>query len=267
MSTGAEAQTAVLPARPLLSRAAAVRLTRWGILVVALALWQFLARNGASDSLLPPPSIIAGGLVAIFSDAGVVHALLWALIELAAAFALSVVIGSVVGYLVSVRLGVERVAMPILLLLYAIPQVTILPLFILYFGLGPASKIAFGVSHGLFPVALSVVAGLNAVKPHYLRWADSLGASRSKRILRVLLPQALPSLCTGMRLGMSTTLLGVLLAEIYVSSSGVGFYTQVFTDSSQGGELFALVFTLAAIAVVLTGAVRVVERRAARWRT
>lgn len=252
--------------RTRLSRAMAVRLTRLGILLLALGLWEFLARRGSSQSLVPPPSAIIGGLRDIFSDPGVLDALLWALIELAVAFALSVVIGCVIGYLVSARLSVERLTLPILLLLYAIPQVTILPLFILYFGLGPACKIAFGVSHGLFPVALSVIAGLKEVKPHHLRWAESLGASRWQRITRVLLPESLPTLCTGMRLAMSTTLLGVLLAELYVSSSGVGFYTQIFTDSSEGGKLFALVFTLAAIAIALTGAVRLVERRAARWR-
>lgn len=259
-------QSAPVGKAPRLSRRTAVRLTRWCILLLALGLWQILARRGDSQSLVPPPSAIIGGLKSIFSDRGVVIALLWALIELVAAFALSVLIGCVVGYLVSVRLSVERLTLPILLLLYAIPQVTILPLFILYFGLGAACKIAFGVSHGVFPVALSVNAGLKEVKPHHLRWAQSLGASRWRRIVRVLLPQALPTLCTGMRLAMSTTLLGVLLAELYVSSSGVGFYTQLFTDSSQGGKLFALVFTLAAIAVALTGAVRLVERRAARWR-
>lgn len=248
------------------SRAAAVRLTRAGVLLVALGVWEILARRGGADSLVPPPSAIFAGLKAIFSDRGVVNALIWALIELAAAFTLSVLIGCIVGYLVSARLSIERLTLPIVLLLYAIPQVTILPLFILYFGLGPACKIAFGVSHGVFPIVLSTVAALKEAKPHHLRWAQSLGASRWLQIRRILLPEALPALCTGMRLAMSTTLLGVLLAELYVSSSGVGFYTQIFTDSSQGGKLFALVLTLAAIAVALTGAVRVVERRAARWR-
>jgi len=239
---------------------------RGAIVLIAAALWEGLARMAGRGALVPPPSAIVAGLTAIFSDRGVVVALVWAMIELVVAFALSVVIGCLIGFLIAARASTERLALPVVLLLYAIPQVTILPLFILYFGLGAPCKIAFGVSHGVFPVALSTIAGLKDAKPHHLRWADSLGASRWRRFRRLLLPQAAPALCTGMRLAMSTTLLGVLLAELYVSSSGVGFYTQLFTDSSQGGKLFALVFTVAAIAIALTGAMRIVERRVMRWR-
>ena len=263
--TRAERPVSRLPVR--LDRSILVIVTRCIVISAAVVIWQIAAEHAGEGSIAPPPSRIFSGLVANLSDRGVTQALLWALVELCAAFALSTIIGSCAGYIIGARLTAERIGLPILLLLYSIPQVTILPLFILYFGLGPACKIAFGVAHGMFPVALSTIAGMKEAKRHHLLWADSLGASRWKKIKRILLPQALPTLCTGMRLAMSTTLLGVLLAELYVSSSGVGFYTQLFTDSSQGDRLFALVFVLAAIAVALTSAVRGLERRASKWRT
>ncbi len=238
-----------------------VRLLRYGLVTIALAVWELLSR-GVDHPQVPPPSLIAAAFVSILQDPGLLKALGGTLLELAAAFALSVVIGGVLGYLIAMGPRVERIGMPILLLIYGIPQVTILPLFILYFGLGAGSKIAFGVSHGLFPIALGLAAGLKRAKPIYALWAHSLGARFKLRILRVQLPQAIPALCTGMRLAMSMTLLGVLLAELYVSSFGVGFYVRAFTNSSQGPKLFALIFALAFIAVALNGIVSRIEKLA-----
>ena len=121
--------------------------------------------------------------------------------------------------------------MPIILLLYGTPQVTILPLFILYFGIGPASKIAFGVSHGIFPIIMTIVAGVQNIKPILLTSARSMGASRWQILRHVIFPHMIPSFFAGMRLGMTGVLLGVLLAELYVSTAGIGYFTTLFTQN------------------------------------
>ena len=105
--------------------------------------------------------------------------------------------------------------MPIILLLYGTPQITILPLFILYFGIGPPSKIAFGVTHGIFPIIMAIVAGVQNLKPILLTSARSMGASRWHILRYVVFPHMIPSFFAGMRLGMTGVLLGVLLAELY----------------------------------------------------
>src|SRR5262249_57602764 len=114
--------------------------------------------------------------------------------------------------------------MPIVLLLYGPPQVPILPFFILYFGIGPASKIAFGVSHGFFPILMLVVAGVQNVKPILLTSARSMGASRWQVLRYVIFPHMIPSFFTGMRLAMTGVLLGVLLAELYVSTPRLRYF-------------------------------------------
>ena len=131
--------------------------------------------------------------------------------------------------------------MPIILLLYGTPQITILPLFILYFGIGPASKIAFGVSHGIFPIIVTIVAGVQNIKPILLTarapWARAAG-----RFLRwVIFPHMIPSFFAGMRLGMTGVLLGVLLAELYVSTAGIGYFTTLFTQNFDPTKLLGLV--------------------------
>lgn len=243
-----------------------IRLAQLGLIVTLALLWEAASRMTGASTILPAPSTVIASLGPLYSDPALVQALLGTLFELATAFVLSVLVGGIIGYVLGRSLRIERIALPIVLLAYAIPQVTILPLFVLWLGLGAACKIGFGVAHGVFPVILSMVAGLRQAKPHYARWASSLGATPWQRFWRITLPQAVPALFTGMRLAMAMTLLGVLLAEIYVSSLGIGLYVRLFTDSMQGGKLFGLIFSLAALAVVLNAGVRALEERAGSFR-
>jgi ABC-type nitrate/sulfonate/bicarbonate transport system permease component len=149
--------------RPLVGQLASI--------VVFLALWEVAARWWIDPQFASPPSRVFANLPRLLSNPLVASAVAVAFFELAAAFVLSVAIGGLLGLLVGFNTFTYRSALPIVLLIYAIPQVTILPLFILYFGLGPPAKIAFGVSHGIFPIMLNVVAGIRSVDPIHLRCA------------------------------------------------------------------------------------------------
>ena len=94
-----------------------------------------------------------------------------------------------------------------------------------------------------------------------LRAARSMGAGRFDTLRYVILPHAVPSLFTGMRLGMTLTLLGVILAELYVSTGGIGYYTRLFAENYDPAPLFALIGSLAAIAILFNELVRLAERR------
>ena len=156
--------------------------------------------------------------------------------------------------------------MPIILLLYATPQITVLPLFILYFGIGPASKIAFGVSHGIFPIIVTVVAGVQNIRPILIVAARSMGAKRWQIFRWVIFPHMIPSFFAGLRLGMAGVLLGVLLAELYVSTAGIGYFTQMFTESFDPTKLLGLISVLALMAIAFNVALRRAEIHFARWR-
>ena len=127
-------------------------LARIGVIVLLFAFWEVAARRWVDPMFLSPPSRVFMSLQTVLETPGVPAALRITFWELGIAFALSVAIGLLLG-LCSGPCSLRRKSlMPIILLLYGTPQVTILPLFILYFGIGPASKIAFGVSHGFFPI-------------------------------------------------------------------------------------------------------------------
>jgi ABC-type nitrate/sulfonate/bicarbonate transport system permease component len=247
----------------LLRHAGVVRLGAVALLLIA---WEIAARWFIDPLFISPPSRVLLSLGAVWHTNGVPAALRLTLFELAVAFAIAVVIGLTVGLAVGLRPFARRSLMPIILLLYGLPQITILPLFILYFGIGPASKIAFGVTHGMFPIMIAIVAGVQNMKPILLVSARSMGASRWQILRWVIFPHMIPSFFAGMRLGMSGALLGVLLAELYVSTAGIGHFTTMFTENFDPTKLFGLVAMLATMAIVLNEIVRRAETKFSRWR-
>jgi len=238
---------------------------RLGVVGAILVAWETGARMFGDPLFISPPSRVLVAILHLVREKDVVAAVTLTCWELIAAFALSLLIGLIVGLIVGMHRFTRGSIYPIILLLYAMPLATVLPLFVIVFGIGAASKIAFGVSHGVFPIILAVAAGVQNIKPILLTSAKSMGASRRQILFSVVFPHMLPSLFTGMRLGMSAVLLGVLLAELYVSQSGVGYLTSMFTQTFQPQNLFALVAILAAIAVALNELCRSSERRLNRW--
>jgi NitT/TauT family transport system permease protein len=239
---------------------------RLGVVALLLIAWEIAARWFIDPLFISPPSRVLLSLGTVWHTTGVPAALRLTLFELAVAFAIAVAIGLTVGLAVGLRPFARRSLMPIILLLYGLPQITILPLFILYFGIGPASKIAFGVTHGMFPITIAIVAGVQNLKPILLVSARSMGASRWQILRWVVFPHMIPSFFAGMRLGMSGALLGVLLAELYVSTAGIGHFTTMFTENFDPTKLFGLVAMLATMAIMLNEIVRRAETRFSRWR-
>jgi ABC-type nitrate/sulfonate/bicarbonate transport system permease component len=239
--------------------------TRLMVVAALFLLWEVAARWWVDPMFLSPPSKVAASLGSVFETRGVPAALQVTFWELAVAFVLSVASGLAVGLAVGLSGFAHRSFLPIILLLYGTPQITILPLFVLYFGIGPASKIAFGVSHGIFPIIVTTVAGVQNIKPILLTAARSMGASRWQTFRWVIFPHMIPSFFAGMRLGMTGVLLGVLLAELYVSTAGIGYFTALFTQTFDPTRLLGLISVLAVMAILLNEIVRRAELRFSRW--
>ena len=240
-------------------------LARLGVIFLLFAIWEIGVRLFGDPLFFSPPSRVVAALVVILGTKPILVAFATTFWELVAAFLLSVAIGLPVGLVLGLHPFSRRAFYPMILLLYALPLATILPLVVLAFGIGPASKIAFGVGHGAFPIIVSVVAGVQNIKPSLIAAARSMGASRRQILLSVVLPHAVPSFFTGIRLATAAVLLGVLLAELYVSQAGVGYFTSQFTDAFEPSKLFAIIGVLAAIAVMLNALCGWAERYFTRW--
>jgi ABC-type nitrate/sulfonate/bicarbonate transport system permease component len=242
--------------------ASRVRWARTTIVVALVVALEIYGRLFADPAFMQPPSeILRAWFVTVLPDERIISALGMSVFEIACAYALSVVFGSAIGLAVGSTALSRQGFFPLILVLYAIPQVSLIPLFVLMFGLGSASKIAFGFSHGIFPVMVAVVGGMSNMPMLYVRGARSMGASKLDIIRHVIFPNMVPTFFVGLRLAMTMTMLGVILAELYVSTAGVGYFTRVFAENYNPAPLFALVGSLAAIALAFNGCVRVAERR------
>src|SRR5262249_15859123 len=147
------------------------------------------------------------------------------------------------------------------------PHPPSLSFFTLYRAPPPASKIALGVSHGFFPIVMTIVAGVQNIKPILLTSARAMGASRWQTLRYVVFPHIIPSFFAGMRLAMTGVLLGVLLAELYVSTARIGHFTTLFTQNFDPTRLLGLISAPAAMAIVLNEIVRRAEVHFDRWHT
>jgi NitT/TauT family transport system permease protein len=243
-----------------------VRLIRLALVVVLIAIWEFYARFVSTSSLMAGPGDVLAAWPKVMGDPAVQRAVFVTLLELVVAFSLSVVFGMLIGILIGLSTIGRRSLYPIVLLLYGIPQAILLPLFVLIFGLGPAGKIAFGFSHGIFPIIVNTLAGMRNVSPQLLAGAAAMGATRAAQVRYVVFPHMVTTVFAGLRLAMTLTLLGVILAEIYVSQGGIGFFTQSYSESFNPSALMALVLTLALMAIALNELVRLIEARFSRWK-
>ena len=233
---------------------------------MALGLWEVAARLRWLDpDFVSPPSAILRAMGGLLTPPLLAAARLTAT-EIGLAFSLAALIGVTAGLLIGLSPFAYRTFRPIVLLLFSVPKMVMLPLFILFFGIGLLSKAVFALSLGVFPILLNVIAGARQVDPTLLTAARCMGAGRLGIFTEVVVPASLPSIVTGLRIGMTQTVLGVLLAELYAANTGLGHYVALYSQTFKPAQLFALFFVVAAIAIAVNEALRALERRAGRWR-
>ncbi len=181
------------------------------------------------------------------------------------AFGYACIIGIASGMVLGLVLGLYRfagdVADPILGAVYSIPKITLYPIILLIFGLSPAAKIAFGVIHGIFPVAIFTMNAVRNVAPVHRRTAKVLHLSPLATVITVLAPAAVPEILSGVRIGIAVTLLGILIAELFASSSGIGFALIRATELHNVPDIFALTLLLFLFALAINSLLHVAERR------
>ena len=174
--------------------------------------------------------------------------------------------GITVGYLMSRSAYLIRVFEPIFSGIYSIPIILFLPLYVLLFGLGPASKIALGMTISFFPIALSTIAGFDNVDRMMVTAARSMGASQFQMFRYVLLPAALPVVLSGLRMGFTVALLSIIGSEAIASVAGLGHRIVYLAENMDMARMFAYIVFVIAIAAILNTAVSVVEARGRRHR-
>ena len=240
---------------------------RLALLVGLLVLWELWARP--RDPLLyVPPSRVLPALVRMLRleayPALPAHVGL-TVFEVLVAYALAVGLGLALGFALGLPRHVGEIYEPLLSACYAIPSVVWYPSLMLFFGLGPASKIAFGVLLGFFPVVLAVLAGLRSVEPHLLTVSRALGARPSTCFVKVVLPAITATLVAGLRAGLALTVVGVLVGEILGARRGLGYLINYTYGFFRTADYAALALLALVLVLVIDGVAAWFESRARRW--
>jgi len=241
------------------------RAVQLAFLIAVLALWYLAtARWGVSHLLLPNPTSVLAELEDVLASGEFMGDLRVTLTELAAAFAIAALGGVSLGYVVSRSPYSVRVIEPLLAGMYSIPIILFLPLYVLFFGLGPGSKIAIGTTISFFPIVLNTVAGFGYVDRIFITAARSMGASDVQMFRYVLLPAALPVILTGLRIGFTVALLSILGSETIASLAGLGHRIVHLAEGMDMARMFAYILFAVLIALFLNTVVSTLESRARR---
>ena len=234
---------------------------------VVMSFWELAAEMGLADpTFVGRPSGILGFLWAnMIQSSKLWMELGWTLLGTFISFLLGSAAAVLVGLLFVSLPRLERFMEPYLTAFNAMPRIALAPLFILWFGLGVASKIAIGTSLAFFIVLSSTVAGMRGLNQDHVTLTRTLGASSIQFFGFVTLPSAVPVIFSGLRLGLIYAMLGVVGGEIIAAEHGLGQQLAYLGSTFDMNGVMALLLVLALLGMVVTKAMSIIEARLLRW--
>jgi ABC-type nitrate/sulfonate/bicarbonate transport system permease component len=243
-----------------------IALGRLALLAGLLAVWEVWATQRDPLLYIPPSRVLpALARIARLETFPALPAQLAVTAgEVVVAYGLAVALGLALGFLLGLPRHLGEVYEPILAGLYAIPSVVWYPSLMLFFGLGPASKIAFGLLLGFFPIVLAVLSGIRSVDRHLLTVARAHGAGAATCFGKVVLPAMTGTLVAGLRAGLALTVVGVLVGEVLGARDGLGYLMNYAYGLMRTADYAALALVALALVVAVDGAAAWVEARARR---
>jgi len=247
-------------------RSWSVVIARIVFLVLFLGLWQGSAALGWVDpAFISTPAKIVQALWTLLAQEGLLPNLGTTLLEIVIAFSLSIVFGIASAVILDRNDWFNRVISPFLTAINSMPRIALGPLFILWFGIGIASKIVLAFSLGYFIMLLSTLGGLKNVDRDLLLMSRLFGASEMRLFSHVRLPWALPSIFAGLRISLIYCTGGAVIGEMIAAKSGLGMLVQTFSGRFDVASVMALILVVAAMVMVLTALMDLAERRLLAW--
>jgi NitT/TauT family transport system permease protein len=235
--------------------------------ICALCLWQVFAEVGwINRTLSSSPFDVWDSFKDVIKDGTLKTALLSSVQLYALGLLCSIVIGIVFGIALGWWRAVGAVFDPWIAVLYSTPMIALLPLILVWFGIGFQGRLVMVILVSVFPLLVSVMTGSRQVDDALLRLAKSFRASQWAIMRTLLLPSLVPYIVTGVRLAVGTALIGVVLAEYFEGTDGIGGMILRAGVELNSGKVFVGIAILAATALTLTGLIRMLEARFSSWR-
>jgi NitT/TauT family transport system permease protein len=236
------------------------------VALVLLAAWQLASGRLISGYWISNPPDVASALVRLWQDDALGSAIVATLTETAVGFALGASVAIVIGIALGANRVVARISDPYMMAFSSIPRVALVPLLIVWFGVGFKTKIIFTALLVFFPVFMNTLSGARSADNDLLDVLRVMGASRADTVRKVLIPTSLVWVFAGLRISIPFALIGAVVAEMFTSNQGLGHLISVTANQFDTAGNFAVLFVTTMLGLVMTGAVSLLERHFLRWR-
>ncbi|MBO0804119.1 MAG: ABC transporter permease, partial [Nocardiopsaceae bacterium] len=240
--------------------------------IALVALWQLLSATGVlpPSKLVSPVSVAHTAWTLITTDNPSYGTLQQSLLVSAERWGIGFSVGTAIAIALALITGLSRIGEyildPVVQVLRSIPLLGILPLFIVWFGIGELPKVLIVLFGALFPVYVNTFAGIRGLDPKLGELARALGLNRAETIRHVVLPGALPQALAGLRLGVVSSLLALVVGEQINANAGLGFMITQAEQFLQNNIIMVALIVYAILGLLADWIVRVIDRKALAWR-
>ncbi|MGA1180443.1 MAG: ABC transporter permease [Marivivens sp.] len=235
-------------------------------ILLALIVGMKILNTTSGNLVMPSPEAVFRQSVEMWSDGTIPRALAESLLVLGLGFVLAATTGILFGILLGGFPFLGRVLDPYVNAVNATPGAAFIPLIIVWFGLYTEAKIALVWLAAVFPILINTTAGISNANKDLIEMAQSFGAPRRALFWQVMVPDALPSILSGLRIGAAVCIVGTVIAELTMAQSGLGGLMIKAGNRFQMDRYFAVVIVMMALGSLITIALRLAERRFGRWR-
>lgn len=245
----------------------------WGLIepavaiVVFLALWEIAPRVGLVDAVfLPPFSTVVDALVDLVVSGRLADHLGAGLSRAVTGFAVALLVAVPLGVVIGWYRSVSVLLNPILEMFRNTAVLALLPVFVLVLGIGETSKVALVIYASVFPILLNTISGVRTVDPLLVKSARSLGLPTYRLFQKVILPAAVPTIFTGIRMAAASSILVLIAAEMVGAKAGLGYLITASQLNFQIPNMYAGIVAISVVGLVFNGVLVAVEHRLSRWR-
>ena len=243
------------------------RVVGWIAVAFVLIMWEVVVVAAHLNPIyLPRPTHILIALLAMFKTGDLLSDLLATLGRIFGGFAISLVIGTLLGIWMATSERVSAIADNFIAALYPLPKVTLIPLLIIWLGTGGPFMLTISALGAIFPIVINTVLGIRQCDPGLILAARDLGATNRQIISMVLLPSAVPSIFAGVRLGIGVSIILVVAAEMVVGKVGLGARLYLAGQVLETEQVFAVLIVLAILGVAVTKTQDLVDVWLNQWR-
>lgn len=259
------------PGPSIRRRVAAVvwRIFKPAVAILAfLAIWEVAPRVGLVDGVfLPPFTEVTNAFFALVANGQLWEHVSASLSRALSGFAVAVAVAIPVGVAIAWYRPVADFLNPILELFRNTAALALLPVFILILGIGETSKVALVIYASSFPILLNTISGVRTVDPLLIKSARSLGLPPIRLFQKVVLPAAVPTIFTGLRMAAASSILVLIAAEMVGAKAGLGYLITASQLNFQIPNMYAGIVAIALVGLAFNGVLVFVENRLSRWRT